>query len=118
MAVADFVKALDRTEEIELGTIGRVTGRESTRPVWFVRENDTVYLMPITGADSQWYRNVVQTPTVHLAAGGVEVEVKGRPITDPGGVRHVADSFRAKYGADDVAKHYRDPEVAVEAPLR
>ena len=30
----------------------------------------------------------------------------------------MVDSFRAKYGADQIAQHYERPEVAVAAPLR
>jgi hypothetical protein len=118
MAIADFVRALNSTDEIELGTVGRVSGQQSSRPVWFVHEGDTLYLMPITGADSQWYRNVLRTPQLHLAADGQQADVEGRAITDPADVRRVADGFRAKYGAGDVAKNYREPEVAVEARLR
>jgi len=40
------------------------------------------------------------------------------PITDPDQVSRVVDSFRAKYGADQIAQHYPRPEVAVAAPLR
>ena len=118
MAIADFVRALDSTDEIELGTIGRVSGQRTSHPVWFVQDGDTLYLMPITGVDSQWYRNVLRTPQLHLAADGQQADVEGLPITDAEGVRRVADGFRAKYGADDVARFYRDPQVAVEARLR
>jgi hypothetical protein len=33
MSAADFVKALQGTEEIELTVTGRVSGNKSTRPV-------------------------------------------------------------------------------------
>jgi hypothetical protein len=117
MAIADFVQALDSTDEIQLGTIGRVSGKQSSRPVWFVHEGDSLFFMPITGADSHWYRNVLETPELHLAADGAQADVQGRPITDPDSVQRVADGFRAKYGSGDVAQHYREPEVAVEVRL-
>jgi hypothetical protein len=117
MAPADFVTALDRTDQIELRTVGRVTGRPSSRPVWFVRDGMTLYLLPVDGTDSNWYRNVVHTPTVQLTASAVQADVTGNPITDPGRVAGVIDEFRAKYGADDVASYYPRPEVAVEVPL-
>jgi hypothetical protein len=69
MAFADFENALNNTNEIELTTTGRTSGRESSRPVWFVRQRENLYLLPVTGSDSQWYKNVLKTPAIRLAAG-------------------------------------------------
>jgi deazaflavin-dependent oxidoreductase (nitroreductase family) len=117
MANADLITALDNETEIELETIGRVSQRPNTRPVWFVRHEDTLYLMPITGAASNWYRNVVQTPRIHISVGDTEHDTDAAPITDPDQVRRVFDDFSAKYGADKVEKFHPKPEVAVQAPL-
>jgi hypothetical protein len=68
-AFADFENALNNTNEIELTTTGRTSGRESSRPVWFVRQGENLYLLPVTGSDSQWYKNVLKTPAIRLAAG-------------------------------------------------
>src|SRR6185295_17844578 len=68
MSAADFVKALQGTEEIELTVTGRVSGNKSTRPVWFVLEGKTLYLLPVQGSDSEWYKNVLKHPTLTLAA--------------------------------------------------
>jgi len=40
MAVAELANALERTEEIELTTVGRVSGRKISHPVWFVTDAD------------------------------------------------------------------------------
>jgi hypothetical protein len=117
MARTDFTMALDRTKEIELGTVGHASGRQTSRPVWFVREGSTLFLLPLTGSASHWFRNVLHTPEVHLAAGGVGCDVTVRPITDTEDVRRVVDVFRAKYGDADVANYYQHPDVAVEATL-
>jgi hypothetical protein len=117
MALADFMTALDRTQEIELGTVGRVSGRETSRPVWFVQHDKTLYLLPVRGAASQWYRNALQTPLLRLSAGGAGYAATGTAITDPDAVARVADYFREKYGAVEVAAQYVPPEVAVEVPL-
>ena len=61
MAFADFRNALNDTNEIELTTTGRISGRQSSRPVWFVLEGETLCLLPVTGSDSQWYKNVLKT---------------------------------------------------------
>jgi len=115
---SDFQTALDSTSEIELTATGRVSGRRTSRPVWFVREGDRLFLLPVTGSASQWYRNVVKTPAIHLAARGEEYDATATPVTDRGQVAHVVDDFRAKYGARDVAEYYPNPDVAVEVALR
>jgi hypothetical protein len=118
MGSADFETALDSTSEIELTATGRVSGRRTSRPVWFVREGDKLFLLPVTGSASQWYRNVVKTPAIRLAARGADYDVTATPVTDSSQVAHVVEDFRAKYGARDVAEYYPNPDVAVEVPLR
>jgi deazaflavin-dependent oxidoreductase (nitroreductase family) len=117
MAVADFTEALKGTSEIELTTIGRKSGRETSRPVWFVQHGDQLHLIPVTGTDSQWYKNVLNKSTVRVAAGGAEYTAPATPITDPAQVAEEVASFGAKYGTDNVAKYYPNPNVAVEVPL-
>jgi len=117
MAKADIITALESSDEIELRTMGRISKRETSRPVWFVRQDDTLFLLPIRGSASHWYLNVLTTPTIHISAGVAEVDTEATPITDPDRVSQVVDDFRAKYGADQVAQSYPRPEVAVAAPL-
>jgi hypothetical protein len=117
MAKANIISELENTDEIVLGTMGRVSKRETSRPVWFVRSDETLFLLPIRGAASHWYRNVLATPTIRIQAGRAEHDTEATPITDPELVGRVVDGFRAKYGADQVATHYPRPEVAVAAPL-
>ena len=109
--------ALDSSSEIDLTVVGRKTGRESTRPVWFVREGDQLYLMPVQVSDSDWYRNLLKTPAIRLVAGGAQVEANAAPITDPAKVGQILDKFGAKYGTEAVEKYYPQQDVAVEVPL-
>jgi len=114
---ADFKNALAETDEVELTVTGRASGRETSRPVWFVQDGDTLYLLPVKGSDSTWFKNVPKTPSMRLAAKGAAISAVARPITDPRRVRDVVDKFRAKYGADEVKKYYSKFDVAVEVPL-
>ena len=115
--LADFKKALSETDEIELTVTGRASGRETTRPVWFVQEADTLYLLPVKGSDSAWFKNVLKTPSIRLSADDVTISAVARPITDLRRVREVVDRFREKYGTDDVKKYYSKFDVTVEIPL-
>jgi deazaflavin-dependent oxidoreductase (nitroreductase family) len=117
MAAEDIRQALRATNEVDLTVTGRKSGQESTRPIWFVEEADRVLLLPVTGSDSSWYRNVVKTPDVRLAAEGAELRATARAIDDPDGVHEVVEKFRAKYGADQVSEYYPKTDAAVEVPL-
>jgi len=109
---------LSRTREINISVTGRKSGRLISIPVWFVLDDDKLYLLPVLGSDTQWYKNVLKKPSIRIDAGGAEAEVKVVPLTDAKQVSSVADKFRGKYGASDVKKYYSKFDVAVLAPMR
>jgi deazaflavin-dependent oxidoreductase (nitroreductase family) len=109
---------LPRLRQIKISVTGRKSGRAISIPVWFVLEGDNLYLLPVYGSDTQWYKNVLQDPLIRIAARGAEGEVRAVPLTDSRQVAPVVDKFRAKYGAADVKKYYSNFDVALVAPLR
>ena len=106
---------LSRSREIHISVIGRKTGRTISNPVWFVFEDGNLYLMPVQGSDTQWYKNVLKNPSIHIKAGGAEAEVESIFLTEHKQVSSVVEKFRSKYGAGDVKKYYSKFDVAVEA---
>src|SRR6476660_8343319 len=104
MAAQELKDALQDTNEVDLIVTGRKSGNESSRPIWFVQEGDRMLLLPVSGSDSNWYRNLVKTPEVRLAAGGAEARANANPIEDPAGVDDDLENFLEKYGADQVEK--------------
>jgi hypothetical protein len=117
MANVDFAKDLTSTREIELSTTGRTSGRTISHPVWFVQQGGQLYLLPVNGSASHWYKNVLKMPTIHLAARGIKLSARATPITDPTAVQEVFERFRAKYGQADVQAYFPKREVAVEVTL-
>jgi deazaflavin-dependent oxidoreductase (nitroreductase family) len=117
MASGALKDALRDANEVELTVTGRRSGRESSRPIWFVEEGDRLLLLPVSGSGSSWYRNVVKTPEVRLAADGEELRAPAKPIEDQSSVAEVLQKFSAKYGADKVEEYYPDQDAAVEVPL-
>jgi deazaflavin-dependent oxidoreductase (nitroreductase family) len=109
--------ALNETNEVDLTVTGRKSGRESTRPIWFVEDGDRLLLLPVTGSESNWYRNLVKTPEVRLSAEGAEMSAAAKPIEDTAGVEDVVEKFRSKYGGDQVEQYYPKKNAAVEVPL-
>ena len=109
---------LSRYRQINLSVTGRKSGRTISQPVWFVLEDDKVYLLPVRGSDTQWYKNVLKDPSILIDARGADAEFQAVPITDPARVSSVVEKFRTKYGASDVKKYYSKLDVAVVAQMR
>jgi deazaflavin-dependent oxidoreductase (nitroreductase family) len=117
MTLEAFTKALNGTDEIQITVTGRASGRKISRPVWFVQEGHTLYLLPVKGSDTDWYKNVLKTPTIGLNAQGKGWNAKARPVTDAARAQSVAEKFRAKYGSGEVKKYYSKFDACVEVPL-
>jgi len=109
---------LSRYREINITVTGRKSGRTISIPVWFVWEDDKLYLLPVQGSDTQWYKNVVNNPAIRIDTRGAEAEVKVAPVTDATQVSSVIEKFRAKYGTNDVKKYYSKFDVAVVAQIQ
>ena len=104
---------LSRSSEINISVIGRKSGRSISNPVWFVFDDGKMFLLPVKGSDTQWYKNVLKNPSVRIKAGGTEAELKAIPVTDHKKVSSVVEKFRGRYGANDVKKYYSKFDVAV-----
>ena len=109
---------LSRYREINISVTGRKSGRLISIPVWFVLEDERLYLLPVQGSDTQWYKNVLKNPSIRIEARGAEAKLQAVPITDAVQVSSVVEKFRAKYGASDVKKYYSKFDVAVLAQMR
>jgi hypothetical protein len=114
---------LARSREIKISVIGRKSGRSISNPVWFVLgedklDEDKLYLLPVQGSDTQWYKNVLKNPSMRIEAGGAEGEFNATAIRDSARVLSVVEKFREKYGAGDVKKYYSKLDVAVIAQMR
>jgi len=109
---------LARSQEITITVVGRKSGRSISNPVWFVWDEGNLYLLPVRGSDTQWYKNVVQNPSIRIDAGGAEAEFKPTLVTDRKQVASIVEKFRGKYGAGDVKKYYSKFDVALVAPMR
>jgi deazaflavin-dependent oxidoreductase (nitroreductase family) len=108
---------LSRYREINISVSGRKSGRTISIPVWFVLDDEKLYLLPVQGSDTQWYKNVLKNRVIRIDARGAEAELKAVPITDAKRVSSVVEKFRDKYGISDVKKYYSKFDVAVLAQM-
>jgi deazaflavin-dependent oxidoreductase (nitroreductase family) len=108
---------LSHDREITLTVSGRKSGRDISNPVWFVFEDETLYLLPVRGSETQWYLNVLTKPSIQVAAGDAQRDFHATLITDSKRVSNVVERFRAKYGNGDVKKYYSKFDVAISARI-
>jgi len=108
---------LSRYRDINISVTGRKSGRTISIPIWFALDGDKLYLLPVQGSDTQWYKNVLKKPLIGVHARDAEAEFHVVPITAAKQVSSVVEKFREKYGAADVKKYYSKFDVAVFAQL-
>jgi hypothetical protein len=117
MSKANLHQKLTRVYEITLSVKGRKSGRDISRPVWFVHEDNTLYLLPVQGSDTNWYKNLLVDPTLKISVNGAETSARGKPITDSNKVDDIVRKFKSKYGEGEVKKYYTKFDVAAEVSL-
>lgn len=109
---------LSQSSEVNLTVTGRKSGRPITIPIWFVLENDALYLLPVHGSDTHWYKNALENPSIRIESRDINVELRAVAIVDSSKVLPVVERFRGKYGASNVKKYYSKLDVAVTAQIR
>jgi deazaflavin-dependent oxidoreductase (nitroreductase family) len=85
------VEGMHRDRLVLLTTTGRLSGRRHTTPMMFVREGDHILVIASNvGAkpDPQWYRNLLERPSVHVELDGEEYDANATVLE--GGERDAA----------------------------
>ena len=113
MAAMEFLEALKSTVEVELAV--KRSGKWTTREVWFVADGATIYLLPMYGTDTKWYKYAIANPEIELSAEGKKVRAEARSVLDAQEFADVIDRFRSKYG--ELNRYYRKLEVAVAVTI-
>ena len=116
MPQTDFGAGLQNASEITLTVTGRSSGRPISLPIWFTVEGNTLYLIPLKGSDTEWYKNVRKNPSIRLQSRGNTLTATVRILTDSTHLDHVLELFRNKYGRN-VKSYYPKYDVIVEVPL-
>jgi hypothetical protein len=117
MVDREFLDALNSTVEIELSVKGRRSGRNTSRPVWFVLEGRELYLLPVAGSETEWYRNVLTNPEITLSVKEKKLTAQAKPLSDPAKIAEVVDRFRQKHGVHDVQVYYTKLDAAVAVSI-
>ena len=99
MAQADFRNGLQNDSTIEITVTGRSSGRPFSLPIWFTLDGNTLYLIPVKGSETQWYKNLRKRPSIQLSAHGKTLTANARFLTDQAHLDRVLEKFRDKYGS-------------------
>jgi hypothetical protein len=86
-----------RQKEVELTTLGRVSGRPSRVTIWIWGDGQHLYIRSGGGMSRDWPRNL-------LARGGGILQLAGRDI--PVRARHIADPAEARAGSALINRKY------------
>ena len=104
--------------QISITVIGRSSGRTISLPVWFVSKENALWLLPVYGSQTQWYRNLLSNPTITIKLGRDSHTLRARSMKDSRTVGKVSQWFREKYTPDMITRLYPGPlDVAVKITL-
>jgi deazaflavin-dependent oxidoreductase (nitroreductase family) len=108
-------KAVKSNQEIVVTSLGRKSKNEISTPLWFVPMGDKIFLLPMEGTHSNWYKNVESSPSIKIKIGDYEKQgVKPRVVKNKELIQTVLERFREKYTFAEVAKYYKVFDVTVE----
>jgi deazaflavin-dependent oxidoreductase (nitroreductase family) len=117
MAADDFATALKRRREISITVTGRRTGNAITMPVWFVSDDRALWLLPVHGSKTQWYRNLEKDRAIAVQAGSARQDLRAKLVKSSEAVSRVIRQFREKYTPAEVKRWYSGLDVAVQSAL-
>jgi hypothetical protein len=91
--------ALDRTDEIHIGTRPDASspGRETV--IWAVVVDGDAFVRSVRGGKGRWYREATANPEVTLRVDDRRVLARAVPETDARTIERVSGAIREKYGA-------------------
>src|SRR5487761_101331 len=107
--VSDLESVKDARDAI-ITVLGRKTNREIPVSIWFATKGDAIYLLPIQGTATEWYRNIRAHPDVKIRIEDRTFSGKTKSILDSGQVRNAIKAFKDKYG-DRVYRNTYDDHV-------
>ena len=108
MTATDFLEALKSASEVEVAV--KRSGVWTRRPVWFVVDGNTIYLLPVHGTDTKWYTHFVANPEIELSVKGKKVRAQARTLLGAQ-LTDVINRFRSKYG--ELERYYTKLDVAI-----
>jgi hypothetical protein len=90
-------KSMGNLIDVNLGVLD---ARPTQKPVsiWFVEKDRSLYVLPSQGAETPWYREVMNNPRVSVSFKDRMLSGTALPVTDAKQVKRIIRMFKDKYG--------------------
>jgi hypothetical protein len=92
----DELARIGEAEELEIATLSSDGTLRRPVTIWVAHRGDDLYIRPIHGRASSWFRAVQERHEAHIHAGGVEKDVR---LVETDDLNDEIDAvYRRKYG--------------------
>jgi hypothetical protein len=100
---SDELKEIGKAEELQLASLQRDGTLRNPVTIWVVRLDDDLYVRPIHGRTSAWFRGTQARHEGHIRAGGVEKDVAFVEEISPDLNDQIDAAYRTKYRRYDAS---------------
>jgi hypothetical protein len=94
---SEELNKIGRAEELEIASLRRDSTLRKPVTIWVVRVGDDLYVRPINGRTSAWFRATQVRHEGHIRAGGIDKDVAFVEETDPEVNEQIDTAYRTKY---------------------
>jgi hypothetical protein len=94
-----ILDALDRTEEVHIGTRRDASSPEHETVIWAVVVDGGAFVRSVRGGKGRWYREASANPEVTIRVNDERVPARAVPEADARTIEKVSEAIREKYGA-------------------
>jgi hypothetical protein len=95
----ETLDALDRTEEVHIGTRRDASSPAHETVIWAVVVDGGVFVRSVRGGKGRWYREASADPEVTIRVNDERVPVRAVPEADARTIGKVSEAIREKYEA-------------------
>ncbi len=94
---SDELNKIGTAEELRIASLRRDGTLRKPVTIWVVRVGDDLYVRPIYGRTSAWFRGMQVRHEGHIRAGGVDKDVTFVEESDPDINNQIDAAYRTKY---------------------
>ncbi len=94
----EVLDALDRTDEVHIGTRPDASSPVRETVIWAVVVDGGAFVRSVRGGKGRWYREATANPDVTLRVDDRRVSARAVPETDARTIERVSEVIREKYG--------------------
>jgi hypothetical protein len=94
---SDELNKIGTAEELQIASLQRDGTLRKPVTIWVVRVGDDLYVRPIYGRTSAWFRGIQVRHEGRIRAGGVEKDVAFVEETNPDINEQIDAAYRTKY---------------------